>query len=90
MKVQCDHLYKDSYVEIMHQMASDLKKWQRWSRLWQCLCEPYFITNLYKIVLGKRITVSDLESVDAECRIRYNIYKVFFEPQILYFELYIF
>jgi E3 ubiquitin-protein ligase NEDD4 len=28
--------------------------------------DAYFITSLYKMVLGKRITLSDLESVDAE------------------------
>ena len=28
--------------------------------------DAYFITSLYKVVLGKRIMLSDLESVDAE------------------------
>ncbi len=28
--------------------------------------DAYFITSLYKMVLGKKIALSDLESVDAE------------------------
>jgi len=74
MKVQCDHLSEDSYVEIMCQMASDLKKWRRWSRLWQCLCELPYSLFAHFISLKLIFTVNFLPA-PPRCSARFTAYS---------------
>ncbi|KAG5354171.1 hypothetical protein C0989_003684 [Termitomyces sp. Mn162] len=66
IKIRRNHIFEDSYAEIMRQTPNDLKKRLMIKFDGEDGLDYGGLSSFYKMILKKKVTLADLESVDAE------------------------